>query len=62
MTDQTPANALDNWYFEQMGRAALAINSLPRLKKFGIVHGGRRMLGDRTPGAATLTPIQGGKQ
>jgi len=34
---------------EVYGRALMAMDPRPRLKRFGVVNGGRRMLGDRTP-------------
>jgi hypothetical protein len=46
MTDTAPA--IDPWYFDYMGRAALDLKTRPR-PKLTIHDGGRRMLGDRTP-------------
>jgi hypothetical protein len=40
---------MDPDYAAAMGRYVMAINSLPRLQKFGVVHGRRRMLGPKTP-------------
>jgi hypothetical protein len=45
---------------ELYGRAALALGTRPRWK-FAVHEGDRRRFGDRTPGAATLASIQGGK-
>jgi hypothetical protein len=40
---------LDRFYREVMGRAALAMDPRPRLKRFAVHDGSRRMLGEKTP-------------
>jgi hypothetical protein len=57
-----PIMALDRWYFDHMGRAALDLRTHPR-PALSLIEGDRRaFFDDRTPGAATLTTIQGGKE
>jgi hypothetical protein len=43
-----PPAVLARWNFE-MGRAALAMDLRPRLKRFSVHDGSRRMLGEKTP-------------
>jgi hypothetical protein len=66
MTDQAPTlppiSAFDRAFLDLAGRALLlGVDPRPRLERFAVHAGGRR-LADRTPGAASLTIIQGDKK
>jgi hypothetical protein len=65
MSDQasTPTGpALDRWYFDFMGKQAMAMDPRPRLKRFAVHDGDRRRLADRSPGAANLVCIPNKKE
>lgn len=66
MTDQanTPTvPALDAWYFGFLGKMAMAMDPRPRLKRFALHDGARRMLAPKTERAAlNLKIIHGQKE
>jgi hypothetical protein len=45
----------------EYGLAAMELDPRPRLKKYPVIDGKRRRYGPRSPGAASLTTIQGDK-